>query len=312
VTSNTVTLDNDVILANKNIDSGAYTGTQTGFAGDVTGDLTGNVTGDVTGNLSGNAATASILTAPEFYYVGDGSSGAVVQSTDQNYAHTNHEYTTFTLDATRTLTLVDNVPLILRATTSITINGTIDANSKGGDGTFTGIGGTGGSGGGGNVSSGKIGQPFLTTLGGAANGIGNAGLVGNTVTNNDDILMAIKHGVVLNGITANILGGTVGGQGGDSAGVGGVGGIGGGVIILIAPTVTISATGTLDVGGLFGTNGGSNGGGGGGGGGTVIVVTDAGGYTNNGTVDVTGGTGGTGWTSGGVGGDGFVHQIVRL
>lgn len=124
-----------------------------------------------------------------------------------------------------------------------------------------------------------------------------------------------------NNATSGSAGGSSGatGTGGSNSGGGGGGGgagSNGGILVLAAPTITISATGVIQAKGGAGGNGGNgaastqtnDGGGGGGGGGSggsggvVVLIYKT--LSNSGTISVAGGAGGTGGTGGAAGGAG--------
>lgn len=109
-----------------------------------------------------------------------------------------------------------------------------------------------------------------------------------------------------------------GGGAGDPVGVGSNTGqngqgAGGGLLMLFAPSITISSGCVISA---DGANGGTATGacaGGAGGGGCVVLVTKTGGYSNAGTVRANGGVGGTGyntWYNGGAGGAGSVNTFT--
>ena len=126
------------------------------------------------------------------------------------------------------------------------------------------------------------------------------------------------------GNTLSYNGGSSGGGGGGAneanmaGGGGGGAGSGGGVILIIAKTINISVTGTIESKGGAGGNGGNNGGGtagdGGGGaggsGGLIALLYNT--YTNSGSITLTGGTGGTGANSGGTGVTGGYVRIKNI
>lgn len=113
-------------------------------------------------------------------------------------------------------------------------------------------------------------------------------------------------------------GGGGGGGGGSSliaanGGAGGNGGAGAGIMIWMAPTITISSGADITAkgrngqnGAAGGTNGGGGGGGGGGSGGLVILVSEE--FTNNGSIFVTAGSGGSGGAGGAGGQPGVAGQ----
>ncbi len=225
-----------------------------------------------------------------------------------------HFYTNFTLDAGKTLTLDnDSHRLVIVATGTITINGTIDAIGAGGYGGaagtvaanpgnggagFTQPGGGGGAGeiGGGPVAApgGEGGSAFFGAVRGGLGGVpeGGAGAQGTALTGE---LVPIGHPYVM-------LGGGGGGGGSYGTAGGAVGGRGGGSIILVAPKIILGAASVLSTSGGNGTNGvgGDGGGGGGGSAGNVYVFCNE--YTDNGaTFTMTAGSGGAATATGGAG-----------
>jgi len=112
---------------------------------------------------------------------------------------------------------------------------------------------------------------------------------------------------------------TAGGPG-DPVGVGagyaiinGVG-AGGGLLMLFSPILSIASGCILSADGAAGSNANTYGAGtasGGAGGGVVCIVTDAGGYSNEGTVRASGGPAGLGWyNNAGAGGAGSVNILT--
>lgn len=240
----------------------------------------------------------------------------------------------FTVASGVTLTTALTGKGVVIVADSITIDGTIFANWRGYPQPGAQTGNTsdvGGNDGGGSALS----------LGGSGGGGGtHGGTGGNGGENSDGITLANKNGKLSTAsifssfitpstvlpardlaatnllILAQYFAGGAGGNGGyntnssnSSAVALGRGGAGGGGIVLIAPIVTLSATGVLSAIGQAGGNGagstdrGSSGGGGGGGG---CVVVDAAQFDNFGTVNVTGGAAGGSPKTGtpGIGGDG--------
>ena len=233
-----------------------------------------------------------------------------------------HFYTDFTLNAGQTITL-DNLShrLIIFATGTITINGTIDATGAGTAGvagvsnSFN-VGGHGfsqpgsGGGGAGATSDGGIGGSALLhglvrQLGGAGDPLGGigTGAVG-TQLSGDAISTASAF---------SIMGGASGGSGGGTGGAaGGASGAGGGSIVLIAPKIVLGASSVLKTSGAAGAQGAAScGGGAGGSSGNIYIFCAS--YSDSGcTFTLTGGAGGIanfgGSGNGGAGVDG-VRQI---
>ena len=265
--------------------------------------------------------------------------GTVTISSNQNLSGI-HFYTDFTINSGIVVTVPTGFSggyaLAIVATGTVTINGTITAAGSGqpggAGGTSTGTGGNSGgagasgtdqpgSGGGGggagigsNGGSGATGPSALQhgtawaaggaggTAGAGAGGVGGAG---PSQTGSIVARMCFYPVTSMGGCGGS--GG--GGSGGDGAtGVsGGAGGAGGGSILIIAPTIVLAGSSTLNTSGSAGaagtTGGTSQGGGGGGGGGSAgNVAFQCHLYTNNGaTFTLTGGSGGAGGGSGGGG-----------
>lgn len=214
-----------------------------------------------------------------------------------------HFYSDFSLSNGHTLTIpAGSGRLIIIASGTITINGTI-----------TGAGGGLLAAGSGGVTNGVSGGSGTDQPGGAGGGNAGAGFSGGGGG------AVLVHGIVLqsggSGSTGaggagtqlsgssyssaspvSLYGGASGGSGsGDTADPGGSGGRGGASIVLIAPSVMLAATATLNTSGSAGTNApsASRAGGGGGGAGNVIIVTRN--FSDSGaTFTQTGGAGGAG------------------
>jgi hypothetical protein len=220
-----------------------------------------------------------------------------------------HYYTNFTLDAGDTVTL-DNLShrLIIVATDTITINGTIDAIGAGGTGAAVGAATT------------EYGRGMTASGGAAGHSAGVSGSAGANCYVHSILRLAggaINGGV---GVSAtgdalsvadpsSIMGGAGGGS--TSAGAPGIGGNGGGSVVLIAPKIVLGAASVINTSGTAGGTGGvGKGGGGGGGAGNVYIFCVS--YTDSGcTFTLTGGVGGgadAGSSVGGAGGDG-IKQI---
>lgn len=212
--------------------------------------------------------------------------GTVTVSSNGNYSGI-HFYTDFTLNSGVTMTVpAGKRRLVIIASGIITINGTISAVGAGAATQSTaetkGNSSTAASGGGGDgVMSGngsggdQVVQGIIVTSGGTEgqNGVGNA-TAGSQTTGSDNTNLLNPLGC---------LGGASGG-----CGAGGTGGAGGGSIILIAPTIVLANTATLNTSGAAGT-GAAGAAGGGGGAGNVYILTRS--YTDNGaTFTLTGGS----------------------
>lgn len=222
--------------------------------------------------------------------------GSVTISSNQALSKV-HFYTDFTLDAGKTITpAADSGALIIFASNSITINGTIAANGAGHAGASSagadGTNGTDQPGGGG---------------GGGGSG-GNAVFHGTIISTSAQVTGPLLYGLLLSPWMAQ--GGASGGAG--SAGSGSfAGGASGASVVLVAPSVTLGAASTINTSGVAGSsNGGTAGGGGGGGAGNIYIITHF--YTDNGcTFTQTAGAAGTssGGGSNGSAGAAGVKQI---
>jgi len=258
--------------------------------------------------------------------IGSGSTrtheGTVTVSSNGNYSGI-HYYTDFTLNSGVTMTVpAGSGRLIIIASGTITINGTI-----------SGAGGGVMSGGAGGITAGTSGSPGTDQPGGGGGGnsaAGNSGAAGGSVLSHGVTIQsggagglsgAGSAGTQLSGSSAIMQdlftlwgGASGGGGGGDSANAGASGGRGGASIVLAAPTIVLAATA------VFNTTGSSGGAapsatqaaGGGGAAGDVVILTRS--YTDNGaTFTLTGGSGGAGnganATAGGAGATG-VKQIL--
>jgi len=270
---------------------------------------------------------------------GDGSDGSITRSANLN-ENGIIESTDYTLESGNTATVTNGV-LVIHATDSITINGTIDASGQGAGsdtaGWYTRSDGSGGAGGTSSSDDGDNGGEGAGGGGGFGDGRGS-GDDGNDApafdinqrrfdpTNGGNFTVPPGVSVILLP-NLNPTPGSGGGSGGDGAGgiSGGAGGSGGGYVALIAPDITIG--GTIDVSGGDGSNGssasaGTNSGGGGGGaggaGGVIELVyrtltENTPTYTTSGGAGGTGGTGGDSGDSdggdGGAGGAGFKQEV---
>lgn len=236
--------------------------------------------------------------------------GSVTVSSNGNYSGI-HFYTDFTLNSSVTMTIpAGSGRLVIIATGTITINGTISGVGGGFSAYSATAFGTSQPGGGGRGSvagtGGNTGCPVvfhgLTIQTGGAGGVvpSGAGTAGTQVT-----------GSSVMPIVAPLLcfGGAPGGDGGIDGGAAGVGGRGGASIVLIAPTIILANTATLNTsGGAGGAAAANNGGGGGGGAGNVYIVARS--FTDNGaTFTQTGGTGTAGGAGAGASGAAGIKQI---
>lgn len=231
--------------------------------------------------------------------------GTVVIAGNQNLSGV-HFYHDFTLNNGVTVTVpAGKRRLVIVATGTITINGTINAAGAGAPAGQPGTdqpGGGGGAGGGGGDAGTDGGDVLLNGISVQDGGAGAAGSNGNgsagtQLTGSD--LPLVAHFLLA-------FGGAGGGTGfGPQAG-----GPGGGSIILIAPRIVLAATAVLNTSGSAG-NGGGGGTGGGGGGGAGNIYLAAHDYSDAGaTFTQTAGAGGAGGGNG-AGGNGAagVKQI---
>lgn len=299
--------ENKMVVLNA---SGTY---NTGFLGTGTPDSTKFLKGDG----SWGSGTSSIF--------GSGSDGAKTISASEDLNPSNEfNYTTLTLAVSQTLSVTStNSPLVVHATGDVTINGTLDLNSKGAaggtGGTTTGSGNTGTAGNSkitGYTVAGGGGGTYNAAGGGAGGGGSSVVTVGATGTAGTGAAGAGGAIIASNqlGLLASMMRGVVCGSGGGggpgfSGNVGVAGGIGGGSSVwLIGGSLTLGASSTIRCSGGNGTSSASVPGGGGGGGGTIIILV-AGSITNSGvTLAAAGGSGGTGVaaTNGGAGAAGKI------
>ena len=280
---------------------------------------------------------ASIKLDPLLQYYGDGSDGAFSSIGASTLSALLSQHTTFALNIGHTMT-IDIPACIIRATTSITIDGTIqfDAADITKEGLNAGMSllNNCGSGGGGSgdiydvVDSGNdsISGNFIPVVPGGSGGAGVNGSPGTTGTS----ISASEKKYVLESITEFLSRRVAGGRGGDGAidtngrkGVGGAGGKPAGLLVLIAPNITINGSAILNMRGANGGNSSSSdggipyyGGGGGGGGAGGVLVCSAEVFTNAGTVNQTGGSGGVAIPgsvkaggNGGAGADGYILTV---
>jgi len=223
-------------------------------------------------------------------------------------------FSSFTVSAGATvLNAGGNGPLIVRATGTCTIAGTIASSPVYGVQGITGYGdyGGGGGGGGGGTGVGAAGKTTQAILGipivnGGAGGTAGGG-AGHTALSTT----AGQYQTFLGAGSPWPGGGGQGGQGGSGGGLGGDGGM---PVIFVCNTINF--TGTIDVRGGNGGNAGKIDSGAGGGGGAGYVVLAAVSFTaNSGTIRTTGGLGGTcnsysGCGAGGNGGNGWSYSIT--
>jgi hypothetical protein len=275
---------------------------------------------------------------------GDGSDGALnvtsgTTTLDTNSRPNGYNYTTINISSGATLTASGSNPLILRATGSITISGTVSVN--GGNGTSgngdivtlaggTGIAGgaNGGCGGAydsngcnGNGTGAGYGGLYGDGTGGGGGGGGGYGTAGgaggNNASNPSQNLGGAGGTTYYGDDTGSGPAPTGGSGGGGGAGTrfthtrsnGGSGGAGGGVLLISAPTVTINSGGSIQ---SNGGNGGSayqdyDAAGGGGSGGSIKISANR--IVNSGSITTNGGSPGSSGPNGGAGGQGGQGRI---
>lgn len=238
---------------------------------------------------------------------------------------------TYTIDAGVTVTTSTQFGIIICASESITINGTLSVEGRGGGGGSPGSQGTGAFGLGGGA--GGTCQTVGTSTGGPAGGATASAL--NELQQlligfSDSAATGPVHygagggGGRTSGTTSYCSGaggggsfvpGAVGGNAVGSALVAGTstnGGAGGGWLILIAPSVTVGAAGKVSCEGVdaadVATVPSNAAGGGGGAGGFCWLRTKT--LTNNGVISADGGDGGNGGGTGATGGAGGTHGVA--
>lgn len=270
-------------------------------------------------DIGGGAPVLEIDSATDW---GNGSDGAVTYSSNTTLT-SDVQATTLVVNSGVTVSVGWNSaagrPALIRATTSITVDGTISARgSDGGPGSSgnPGAGGaslTGGGGGGGARSAGTplgaagtSGRPSSNGSAGSTGYVGGAGGPGDMATGG--VGGATSGGTVPGAggsaspsMTDTLVspadlwvsrGGSGGGGGSANTSnytVGAGGGGGGGTVLLASPVITISSTGSIDARGGAGGVGFSMSSpdGGGGGGGSVVLLTED--LTIRGAILVTGG-----------------------
>lgn len=215
-------------------------------------------------------------------------------------------------NSSQTLTC-DESPIVINATRSITVNGTITCNPDGGRGgrgatagQFTGANGAG-------PGGGQCAHPNSAGIGGGGGGFGGRGGRGGYISGTT--IFGGQGGSVYGSWTYGGSGGAGGGADGTS-GTGGDGGDGGSRLMLISvEALLVSSTATINVKGANGSAGGVaiGGGGGGGSGGELDLISLTSVTTQASSVcDVTGGNGGASNGAGGGGGSGGAGRIKRI
>jgi hypothetical protein len=288
------------------INSPAFTGTPTTPTPGC-----GATTQIANGTYVTNCAGATLPVPATLAYLGDGSEGALNQTSGSlNLAQGEHWYSSINISAGATVFAGSgNNSLVLRSSGACTIAGTLaysaNINSSSGNASpnLANYGG-GGGGGGGGTAAGTVGAHTQANGGGGAAGTAGGGTGGNGVTPTGPVQRIAVSGnppYTMNQASGyNICGGGGGGAGGTT---GGAGGKGGGCIVLVCNSLTF--TGTIDVSGQVGVgSAANNSGSGGGGGGGYVLVRSPNIITNTGTINVTGAAGGTCGAFTGCGGGG--------
>ena len=250
------------------------------------------------------------------YYFGDGHDGDVTISSNTTLTEFK-EYNNLTINSGVTLS---GDRIIIQATGTVTVNGTISVNGGGGSGAGGGGGGAGGVGNGGNGSSGGSpangNQGYGINSSGGSGGNGGNGSGGyngqsgggggtgsgvNSVTFIDYKIDSVRSATSLpiafgGGGGAGAGGGGGGGYdggmqptSGGAGGAGGGGGDGGGSILIIAKTINIASGGVISSNGDNGGNGSAGG---------------------NGGTGISGGNGAGGGAGGGGGGAGGMIMLI--
>ncbi len=275
----------------------------------TTSSVPGSFVQTTTADFNANTNTSVVTTSNEVSLTDDLAVGSGTSSTtyfgNTTLAGGTYDYANFTVNAGVTLTITGSQPLVIRATGTVTINGTIQASgTAGSDGvtsTSAGVGGPGGPGGGSGGAgsySASVGQVPATTGTGAGPGAGGTawsggGGGGHALVGSSGNNAAGGAAYGSPSITPLTTGsGAGGGSGGFNCGGGGGGG-GGGYVQISATTISVGAAGQILVnGGNGGSDGTGNcGGGGGGSGGSIHLRART--LTVAGTLSSTGGTGGT-------------------
>ena len=192
-----------------------------------------------------------------------------------------HYYTNFTLNQGHTV----SVPalkrrLIIIASNTITINGTLTAYGAGAPGGPT------------STNSGSQGESGTCQPGGAGYGGALGGYVSNNGYNYGTTRLTGSDLITIgNPLMVMGSGGGGGGNGDGNSGPGTNGGAGGGSIVLIAPTIILASTSVINTAGIAAAAHyyGGSGDGGTGGGGNVYIYTHS--YTDNGCTFTLVGTG---------------------
>jgi hypothetical protein len=255
------------------------------------------------------ASSLSPSTPPWLQYLSNGADGANTNAGGNMSGE--YYYTNFTVPYGNTVTVNYSSGLIVHATGTCTIAGTIEANgATAGAGSGYPINSSGGGGSGGGASAGTAGQPFYLALSAGTSGNGLAGAVsGGNGTNGSSAVTGYKRTFLGQG------GGqdgqyAYGGGGKQGANSGGAAGNGGAPVILMCASITGTDgthTGTIDASGQAGGNAAANStGAGSGGGGGVVILSSQSTVSTWPTINTSGGAGGTcgAFTTCGTGGSG--------
>ncbi len=250
----------------------------------------------------------AITTVPGWLqYLGTGTEGSNL--TASGTMSGSHYYVNFTVPFGNTVTVNSNTGLVIHATGTCTIAGTINANGTvSAQNAFNAASGGGGGGGAAAGTAGTAGFVFYASVGGVTGG-GTAGtLTGGTGGNGTAAIAAYQQMILNGGTTGGIgLGGSNGGAGGSSGPAGGFGGQG---VVFMCASVTGtdgSHTGTINANGANGGASTGNGvGSSGGGAGGVVILSSQAAIATPPTITTAGGTGGTcgAFSTCGVGGNG--------
>ena len=267
------------------------------------------VQGTTNGTYLGmSGGTLGFTTPAGSAFGGNGADGAINLTSGGTWSGPiQKNATTFALPSGQTLTLNTASPVIINATSTLSISGTLTCTA--------GSGGAGGSGGTGTASTGWAGAGpgggmpcamYSTVGGGGGGGSGSYGGRGGSATATN---IGAPGG---NGYYSSLIGGS-GGAGGNSGAATSIGGAGGGggmcLVLCSVGALTTASTAVITNNGAAGGNGTvatSAGGGGGGGGGHLWLISQTSVNTAaSGTITEAGGAGGNmyaGSTAGGGGG----------
>jgi hypothetical protein len=225
------------------------------------------------------ASALSPSTPPWLQYLSNGADGANTNASGNMSGE--YYYTNFTVPYGNTVTVNYSSGLIVHATGTCTIAGTIEANgATAGAGSGYPINSSGGGGSGGGASAGTAGQPFYVALSAGTSGNGLAGAVsGGNGTNGGPAVTGYKRTFLGQGDGQDGQF-AYGGGGKQGANSGGAAGNGGAPAILMCASITGTDgthTGIIDASGGYGAPPAANstGAGSGGGGGVVVLSSQA-------------------------------------